>query len=218
VDWSGVVLLGFTFEEPWPLTVIRSSTLRLPANDCAMRFAVCFSLPVATLPDNATVESVTLTMTFELASVGSFFKAASICVCRLLESALALAPVSPCGSPELCGRADPELSVPVLAVPPAVVPELEVEPVLPTPVEGVVELVELLPCELPLMLPAVLLLSVEVLAPALVPADGLVAAGGVLLGVELVEPATLPVLDPEAGAVELVEPDCGIELPLAELL
>src|SRR5262245_37422308 len=159
---------------------MRSSTLRFPANDCAMRFAVCFSLPLATLPDNSTAESVTWTITFEFASVGSFFKAASIWVCRLLDSALALAPVSLCGSPELCGREDPELSVPVEAVPPAVVPELEVEPVLPTPVEGVVELVEpVLPCPLPLMLPAVLLLPVEVLEPALV--EGLVVAGGVLV-------------------------------------
>ena len=103
-----------------------------------MRFAVCFSLPVATLPDNSTAESVTLTLTFELASVGSFFRAASICVCRLLDSALALplalVPVSLCGMPELCGREEPEL-----ALPPPVVPALEVDPVLPTPVEGVVE-------------------------------------------------------------------------------
>jgi len=138
-----VVLLGFEFE-PWPVTVMLSSTRRLPANDWAMRFAVCFSLPVATLPDKETVESVTLVVTFELASVGSFFRAASICDCRLLDSALApaLALVSLCGMPELCGNEEPELSVPVEAVPPAVVPLLEVDPVLPTPVEGVVELVE----------------------------------------------------------------------------
>ena len=201
-----VPLGGLAEFEPWPVTVILSSTRRFPANDWAMRFAVCFSLPVATLPDNATVESVTLTTTLELASVGSFFRAASICVCRLLDSALALAPVSPCGRPELCGSADPELSVPVLAVPPAVVPELEVDPVLPTPVEGVVEEL-VLPCIEPVE---------EVLEPLLL-ADGVVAAGGVLAlelpdcgavllleegeVVELVETATLPVL----GAVELLE-------------
>lgn len=195
-------------EEPWPVTVILSSTLRFPANDWAMRFAVCFSLPVATLPDNATAESVTLTTTLELASVGSFFRAASICDCRLLDSALALAlaPVSLCGMPELCGNEEPEFTVPVLAVPPAVVPLLEVDPLLPTPVDGLVEEL-VLPCELPLMLPAVLLLPAELLA------SGVVAAGGVLADellledgeeVELVEPATLPVLEP--GAVELVEP------------
>lgn len=50
-------------------------------------------------------------MTFWFARVGSFFSAASICFCRLLDSALALAPVSPCGNPELCGR--PEVPTPV---------------------------------------------------------------------------------------------------------
>ena len=169
-----------------------------------MRLAVCFSLPVATLPDSETVESVTLAMTFELASVGSFFRAASICDCRLLDSALApaLAPVSPCGMPELCGNEDPEL-----ALPPPVVPLLDVDPVLPTPVEGVVEEL-VLPWVLPLMLPAVLLLPVEVLAPA----DGVVAGGCVLVEgwvsvVELVVPAVLPAVEPVEGAVELVEPD-----------
>ena len=176
-----------------------------------MRFAVCFSLPVATLPDNSTAESVTFTTTLELASVGSFFKAASICVCRLLDSALApaLAPVSLCGMPELWGKEDPEL-----ALPPAVVPALEVDPVLPTPVEGVLEEL-VLPCIEPVE---------ELLVPVLLLVDGVVAAGGVLAlelpdcGAvlleelleegevdELVEPAVLPVL--ELGAVELLELD-----------
>src|SRR3954465_6318700 len=35
---------------PLPVTVMRSTTLRLPAYDWAMRSAVCFSLPVATVP------------------------------------------------------------------------------------------------------------------------------------------------------------------------
>jgi hypothetical protein len=175
-----------------------------------MRFAVCFSLPVATLPDNSTAESVTLTVTLELANVGSFFRAASICDCRLLDSALALAPVSLCGSPELWGREDPEVALPLgPAVPPAVVP-LEVDPVLPTPVEGAVDPVEelVLPWVLPLMLPAVLLLPVDVPAPA----DGVVAGGCVLVEgwvsvVEVVVPAVLPAVEPVEGAVELVEPD-----------
>lgn len=38
---------GLEFEAaPFPLTVIRSFTRRLPANELAMRRAVCFSLPV----------------------------------------------------------------------------------------------------------------------------------------------------------------------------
>lgn len=36
-------------------------------------------MPVATLPLRLICESVTLTMTFELLSVGSFFRAFSIC-------------------------------------------------------------------------------------------------------------------------------------------
>ena len=91
---------------PRPPTVTRSTTRRFPANDCAMRFAVCFSLPVATLPESSTVVSVTITFTFEFASVGSFFIAASICFCKLLDSALAVVPVSLCGRPELCGSVE----------------------------------------------------------------------------------------------------------------
>jgi hypothetical protein len=106
-----------------------------------MRFAVCFSLPVDTLPESSTAVSETTTLTFWFARVGSFFNAASICFCKLLDSALALAPVSLCGSPELCGKAEPVLpEVLLLPVWPAVV--LLVEPALPTPVEGAVEPVE----------------------------------------------------------------------------
>lgn len=64
---------------PMPLTVILSTTLRLPAYDWAMRFAVCLSLPVATVPLNVICVSVTLTITLLLLSVGSFFRAPSIC-------------------------------------------------------------------------------------------------------------------------------------------
>jgi hypothetical protein len=56
-----------------------STTLRLPAYDCAMRLAVCLSLPVATLPLSEICVSVTLTITLLLLSVGSFFRAPSIC-------------------------------------------------------------------------------------------------------------------------------------------
>src|SRR5712675_1730513 len=48
---------------PLPVTVMRSTTLRLPAYDCAMRSAVCFSLPVETVPESSMVESVTFTLT-----------------------------------------------------------------------------------------------------------------------------------------------------------
>lgn len=106
---------------------------------------------------------------------------------------------------------------------------------------------------LPLMLPAVLLLPVLVLlpTPALAPADGLVVEGAVLVDglvlcgavlpmvellldggvevpvVELVLPATLPVLEPVVEPVALVslwgtavplDPDCGVELALPAAL
>ena len=170
-----------------------------------MRFAVCFSLPVETVPESSTVVSVTTTLTFEFASVGSFFKAASICFCKLLDSALAVAPVSLCGRPELCGNVEGWPSVAEVPVRPAVVVPV-VAPVLPTPVEGAVAPVvddvvpwvpvegvvapvveEVVPWVLPLMLPAVV--PVVVPAPAdgavegvvLVPADG-AGVGGVVLG------------------------------------
>jgi len=99
------------------------------------------------------------------------------------------------------------------------------------------------------MLPAVLLLPVLVLlpTPALAPADGLVVEGVVLVDglvlcgavlpmvelllllgsvvevpvVELVLPATLPVLEPVAlvslwGTAAPLDPDCGVELELAD--
>jgi hypothetical protein len=106
---------------------------------------------------------------------------------------------------------------------------------------------------LPLMLPAVLLLPALVLlpTPALAPADGLVVEGAVLVDglvlcgavlpmvellldggvevpvVELVLPATLPVLEPVVDPVALVslwgiavplDPDCGVELALPAAL
>src|SRR4051812_4704416 len=43
---------------PFPVTVMRSITLRFPAYDCAMRSAVCFSFPVETVPESWMVESV----------------------------------------------------------------------------------------------------------------------------------------------------------------
>lgn len=106
-----------------------------------MRLAVCFSFPVETLPLSSTDVSVTTVLMFWFARVGSFFNAASICFCRLLDSALALAPVSLCGNPELCGRL--EVLPPVALVPPAeVLPLAEVDPLVPTPVEGAVAPVE----------------------------------------------------------------------------
>lgn len=60
---------------PFPRTFNLSTTLRLPAKDCAIRFAVARSLPVSTLPVSSIFESVTLTITLLLASVGSFFSA-----------------------------------------------------------------------------------------------------------------------------------------------
>ena len=77
-----VLLLGLVVSLaplPMPLTVILSTTLRLPAYDWAMRFAVCLSLPLATLPLSSIFVSVTLTITLLLLRVGSFFSALSIC-------------------------------------------------------------------------------------------------------------------------------------------
>src|SRR3954462_8601608 len=56
---------------PFPATVMRSTSLRLPAYDCAMRSAVCFSLPVDTVPESSMVDSVTFTLTLLLESSGS---------------------------------------------------------------------------------------------------------------------------------------------------
>jgi hypothetical protein len=122
--------LGFGFEEvpvallfvsldpelllealPRPLTVTRSRTRRFPAKELAMRSAVCFSLPVATLPLNSMDVSVTFTLIVSLRSVGSFCRAVCIWLCSvelsvleapiedalggLVPAALALAPTAP---------------------------------------------------------------------------------------------------------------------------
>ena len=71
---------------PLPVTVMRSTTLRLPAYDCAMRSAVCFSLPVETVPESSMVESVTFTLTLLLESSGSLFNLSWIVVCSVAES------------------------------------------------------------------------------------------------------------------------------------
>lgn len=60
---------------PRPLTVTRSRTRRFPAKELAMRLAVCFSLPVATLPLSSIEVSVTFTLTVSLRSVGSLCRA-----------------------------------------------------------------------------------------------------------------------------------------------
>lgn len=60
---------------PCPATVRWSFTLRLPAYDWAIRFAVCRSLAVATLPERSIASLVTFTLTVSLLSVGSFFRA-----------------------------------------------------------------------------------------------------------------------------------------------
>ena len=71
---------------PLPVTVMRSTTLRLPAYDCAMRSAVCFSLPVETVPESSMAESVTFTLTLLLESSGSLFSLSWIVVCSVAES------------------------------------------------------------------------------------------------------------------------------------
>src|SRR3954465_9409708 len=71
---------------PFPVTVMRSTTLRLPAYDCAMRSAVCFSFPVETVPESSMVESVTFTLTLLLESRGSLLNFSWMVLCRLEES------------------------------------------------------------------------------------------------------------------------------------
>ena len=56
---------------PLPETDVLSTTLRLPANDCAMRFAVSRSLAEGTEPVSVMESSDTLTATFELLREGS---------------------------------------------------------------------------------------------------------------------------------------------------
>jgi hypothetical protein len=73
---------------PRPLTVTRSRTRRLPANELAMRFAVCFSLPVGTLPLSSMAVSVTFTLIVSLRSVGSFCSAVWIWLCSVELSVL----------------------------------------------------------------------------------------------------------------------------------
>lgn len=60
---------------PFPATVTRSLTRRLPANELAIRRAVCFSFPFCTFPLSSMVLSVTLTFTLSFFSVGSFCRA-----------------------------------------------------------------------------------------------------------------------------------------------
>src|SRR3954462_15656826 len=67
---------------PLPLTVMRFTNLRLPAYDCAMRSAVCFSLPVATVPESSMAASVTFTFTLLEESIGSLFSLSWIVLCR----------------------------------------------------------------------------------------------------------------------------------------
>ena len=67
--------LGLLEAVPLPVSVMRSLTLRFPANELAMRRAVSFSLPFCTLPLSSIVVSVTLTLTLSLRKVGSFCRA-----------------------------------------------------------------------------------------------------------------------------------------------
>ena len=71
---------------PLPVRVMRSTTLRLPAYDCAMRSAVCFSLPVETVPESSMVESLTFALTLLLESSGSLFSFSWIVLCSDADS------------------------------------------------------------------------------------------------------------------------------------
>jgi hypothetical protein len=111
--------LGLLLEAlPLPLTVTRSFTRRLPANELAIRRAVCFSLLVWTLPPSSIVLSLTFTLRLSLCNVGSFWSAFWIWLCRVAVS-LTLTPVVAVeGAP---------------AVPAAVVPTPALAPIAPVP-------------------------------------------------------------------------------------
>lgn len=66
LDWS---------ELPAPATLMLSTTRRLPANDCAMRFASSRSFEDGAEPFSSIESSVTLTEMLLLVSVGSLWKA-----------------------------------------------------------------------------------------------------------------------------------------------
>jgi hypothetical protein len=69
---GAVVLLGLDMSlAPLPATLMLSTTRRLPANDCAMRFASSRSFAEGAVPLNSMLSSVTLTEMFVLVSVGS---------------------------------------------------------------------------------------------------------------------------------------------------
>ncbi len=81
---------------PWPLTVSLSTTRRLPANDCAIRSAVCRSLPLATEPDSSMLSAETMALMRSLASVGSRCSAVWIWLCSSVSlDIVLLAPVVP---------------------------------------------------------------------------------------------------------------------------
>jgi len=60
---------------PMPDTFTLSTTLRLPANDCAIRFASSRSFCEGAVPLSVTLSDVTSTETLLLVSVGSLRKA-----------------------------------------------------------------------------------------------------------------------------------------------
>ena len=61
--------------ESLPATLMLSTTRRLPAKDCAIRFASSRSFAEGAEPLSSMESSVTLTATFELVRVGSLRKA-----------------------------------------------------------------------------------------------------------------------------------------------
>ena len=67
---------------PLPVTLMWSTTLRLPANDCATRRTDCFSLPVGQVPVSSICVSVTLAFVLHDESDVSDLIAVSICDCR----------------------------------------------------------------------------------------------------------------------------------------
>ena len=123
----------------------------MPAKDCAMRFAVLRSLPLATLPVSSTLSLVTLTWTLSLLRLGSCCSACWICCCSWVVSAEA--DMLPC---ELAAPLCDSVAAPAcpLMLPDGLVeldgllcePMAEELPVVSGVVDGLVELVD--GCEL----------------------------------------------------------------------
>lgn len=135
---------GVVFDAlPLPLRVMRSFTRRLPANELAMRRAVCFSFPVCTFPPTSIVLSVTFTLRLSFFKVGSLCRAFWIWLCKVAVSLAPTPAVVVEGAPAIpgvpVGFAEAPALAPIALAPgcvPLAVPPM-VAPVTPPLVLGV---------------------------------------------------------------------------------